>query len=153
MSEALTFLTDHAVFVWLALGALLLVAELATGSGYLLWPAGSAGAVAIITLVLRLNEIGQVVLFSALTIAATYAGRRWLPRRPAADPNNLNDKATRLVGRPGFVSAPFDRHGGRVFVDGAEWSATVGSGVAPPALNDPVTVVEVHGSRLTVRAA
>ena len=42
MHGLMVFYLGHPMWVWLAVGALLLAAEVATGSGYLLWPAASA---------------------------------------------------------------------------------------------------------------
>jgi membrane protein implicated in regulation of membrane protease activity len=41
------------VLGWIAIGGVFLIGELMTGSGWLLWPAGSAGAVGVATLIFR----------------------------------------------------------------------------------------------------
>ena len=43
-----TLYLTHPFWVWLAVGAIFLAAEVPTASGYLLWPAASAGAVAVL---------------------------------------------------------------------------------------------------------
>ena len=40
MSGLLEIFANHALVGWLAIGAVLLILELVTGSGWLLWPAG-----------------------------------------------------------------------------------------------------------------
>ena len=142
----------HAFWFWVAVGAALLAVEMATGSGYLLWPAGSAGAVALVAL-LNLARLGwDFVVFALLTIATTYAGRRWL-RRPEQTGPDINDPHHRLVGRKGSAACAFDRGEGRVLVDGKEWAAEL-DGEADLAKGDRIEVARVlDGSRLRVRPA
>ncbi len=151
MTDALRLLSDHAVWVWLALGAVLLAAELATTSGYLLWPAGAAGATALATPLLHLDDLSQILAFSTLTIAATYVGRRVLGARRRQPDDSLNNKPGRLIGRTGRVSGSFSAGHGRVFVDGAEWAADMAAGAPDPEAGALVDVIEVSGSRLVVR--
>ena len=151
MIDAFHFMAAHPIWLWLAVGAVLLVVELATGSGYLLWPAGAAGAVALLTLVTPLDDLAQILIFSALTIAGAYLGRRYMPVRARHPGDDLNDKTSRLLGRKGHVSAPFRGGEGRVFVDGSDWAADLAPGSAEPAVNDAIHVVAVSGSRLTVK--
>ena len=121
-------------WAWLALAAALLASEAATGSGYLLWPAASAGAVGLLLLAgAPLGPAAQVMLFAAATLALTLAARRWWPRRARRDgPPDLNDTGARLVGHEGRVVAD-----GRVFVDGKEWAAEWDGGAAPPPAERP----------------
>jgi membrane protein implicated in regulation of membrane protease activity len=140
----------HPFWGWLATGALLLVLELSSGSGYLLWPAASAGAVAILTMLAPVDAIGQVLAFAGLTIASTYLGRRYLKPAAAMPGPDLNDKIARLVGRTGQVAHAFAHGRGRVFVDGSEWAADADEDLSEGV---PVQVVEVlGGGRLKVRA-
>ncbi len=152
MQTAEIYALTHPFWGWLGAGALLLVLELSSGSGYLLWPAASAVAVGLLTLVTPLGGIGQVVVFTALTIASTYIGRRYLKPAAAMPGPDLNDKVARLVGRTGEVAHAFSHGRGRVFVDGSEWAADADEddGLAKGAR---VQVVEVlGGGRLKVRA-
>ncbi|HTK36258.1 MAG TPA: NfeD family protein [Caulobacteraceae bacterium] len=142
----------HAVWWWVGVAAVLLAVEVATGTGYLLWPAGSAGVVAILTLAGVGSAGWDFVLFAGLTIATTYAGRRWL-RRPEQVGPDINDPHHRLVGRHGAAVAAFDRGQGRVFVDGKEWAAEV-EGDAALVEGDRIEVARVlDGGRLQVRPA
>ena len=145
-------------WAWLGLAAALLAGELLTGSGYLLWPSASAGLVGLISLLVPgLPLAAQVVIFAALTIASTYAARRWLPRRDAAsapDEVDINDLRRRLIGHEGEgVAQPGSIVGdGRVLVDGKEWSAELETGGAPTAGQRVRVVALLGGARLKVAA-
>ena len=152
MQTAAVIALSHPFWDWLAIGALLLVLELSSGSGYLLWPAASAGAVAVLNLITPLVPAIQVLVFVALTITTTYLGRRFLRPAAALGGPDINDKVARLVGRAGQVTHPFSHGHGRVFVDGSEWAADL-DGAADLAKGDAVEVVAVlGGGRLKVRA-
>lgn len=136
-------------WAWLGVAAVLLCMELATGSGYLLWPSASAAVVAGLAF-LHLPEGWplQALAFAALTIASTYAARRWWPpMTPVTAGRGLSDSRTRLVGAEGRATVD----GGRVFVDGKEWAAETegGAALAPDARVQVVDVVD--GGRLMVR--
>jgi membrane protein implicated in regulation of membrane protease activity len=134
--------------LWLAIGAALLAVEVATGSGWLLWPAGSAAVMGVAGLVFHFDLTIQLVLFSLLTIVTTLAGRRFFPRVLAG--GDINDTRSRLAGLEGVAAGDFRGGSGRVFVDGKEWAAELEGG-ASLASGAKVTVVNISGSRLTVR--
>lgn len=139
-------------WTWAALAAALLAVEVAASSGWLLWPAASAAAVAVVTLVLPLDWLPACGLFAALTIATTLTARRYLPKVAHPHGHDINDNIARLVGHHGKTVGDFAGRAGRVFIDGKEWAAEVdddtalGAGVA-------VEVTGVSGSRLRVRPA
>jgi membrane protein implicated in regulation of membrane protease activity len=151
MQGAELFAVSHPFWDWLAVGALLLVFELNSGSGYLLWPAASAGAVALLSLFLTLSPAIQVLVFVGLTIATTYLGRRYLRPAEALPGPDLNDKITRLVGRAGQVTHAFSHGHGRVFVDGAEWAADLDGDAALDKGQAVEVIAVLGGGRLKVR--
>ncbi len=150
MVAILMLMREQPAWAWMALAALLLAGELASGSGYLLWPSASAGLVGLLKLAgLPVNAAVQIGLFVVLTIGSTYAARRFLPHRghslPAAD--DLNDQKRLLIGREGEALSD---DGGRVFVDGKEWAAELEDGGSPePGQRVRVTAV-LGGARLQV---
>jgi membrane protein implicated in regulation of membrane protease activity len=150
MDGLMLFYATHPFWVWLAVAAIFLAVEVATGTGWLLWPAASAGLVGLLTLAVAPGLPIELGLFAVLTIATTYFARRFL--QPVLDARNadLNDPALRLVGRDGHVLDGFENGAGRVFVDGKEWAAVVRDG-EPPAAGQKVLVVAVDGAVLTVR--
>lgn len=139
-------------WIWLALGVILLAVEAALSTEWLLWPAVSAGIVAVLTaLGLRLGITGELILFAALTVAATLLSRRLIQRVNPDDAPDINDRDLRLVGQRAKVVEAFSNGRGRVFISGAEWPAEI-EGDAPLA-GENVIVDSVAGPLLKVRAA
>ena len=141
---------SYPVLVWLAVAALFLAVEVSTGSGWLLWPAGSAAVVAVLTFVLPDNLLIELAVFAALTGVTALFGRRFLPKNMGDGPD-INDNFARLVGRQGSAVSIFENGEGRVFIDGKEWAA-VAEGAAP-GMGQKVQVVAAEGAVLRVRAA
>ena len=137
---------DHPFWVWLALAAVLLAIELPTGTGWLLWPAASAGVMAALTFAgVRFGWAGEIALFAVLTIASTLISRRLMPKR-RHDLPDINDRTGDLLGKTGLAVSS-----GRVLVDGAEWDAEVEFG-EPLQPGGKVEVVRVlGGAKLAVR--
>jgi membrane protein implicated in regulation of membrane protease activity len=147
------FILAHAVWGWMAVGAVFLAIEVATGSGWLLWPAGSAALTGLITLFAPINQPEQIAVFGVLTIITTYVGRRYLRGAHRAAATDVNNPLLRLVGHRGEAVADFEGGDGRVFVDGKEWSAVL-DGAGPMAAGGKVEVVDVvGGARLKVKSA
>ena len=143
-------LLGHLFWAWLAVAAVLLTVEVITGSGWLLWPAGSAAAVSVVALIAPAGLAPEAALFASMTIVTTYLGRRFLTP-PSAAAHDVNDPSARLVGRQGTAIAPFSGGRGRVFVDGKEWAAETDSG-AQLGVGARVEVVAlIGGARLKVR--
>ena len=137
-------------WIWLAIGVILLAVEAAFSTEWLLWPAVSAGVVAVVTaLGLPLGLLGEMLLFALLTVAATLASRRLIQRvNPSAVPD-INARDSRLIGQRAQVTQAFVNGRGRVFVSGSEWIAEI-EGAAPLA-GESVIVEGFEGSRLRVR--
>jgi membrane protein implicated in regulation of membrane protease activity len=143
---------NHAFWAWVALGCGLLVIELLTGSGWLLWPAASAALTAITAGFAGLGPAVAVALFAVLTIATTYLGRRYLPWSLRPRERDINDNVARLLGHEGRAVSTFRERRGRVFIDGKEWAAELAEGESLEA-GASVEVIGVHGARLKVRSA
>lgn len=139
-------------WVWAAIGALVLAAEVATGSGWLLWPAASAAATAVAVALFGLPWVGAVGLYAGLTIVTTLLARRFWPARQAGEADDINDNVARLVGHHGKAIANFHGRAGRVFIDGKEWAADLDDDT-PLARGAAVEVTGVSGARLRVRPA
>jgi membrane protein implicated in regulation of membrane protease activity len=151
MDQAQIFFFAHPFWAWIAIGGVFLIAELMTGSGWLLWPAGAAAVVAVTSQLVDLGWAKEIVLFVVAAVVFTYLGRRFLRPAPKGD-GDVNDPAPRLVGREGETVSAFKAGLGRVFVDGKEWAAELDGGgdLAP---KSKVQVLEIlGGARLKVRA-
>ncbi|HKQ11610.1 MAG TPA: NfeD family protein [Rhizomicrobium sp.] len=143
------WLLQNPFALWLAIGAVLLAVEVATGSGWLLWPAASAAVMGVLGLVLPFGLNMQLVIFAILTIVTTLAGRRLFPRAVLTG-GDINDIRSRMAGLDGVAAGDFQGRQGRVFVDGKEWAAELeGDGALASGMR--VIVVGVKGSRLTVK--
>jgi len=152
MPEFAVLYASHPFWIWIGLAAALLAAEVATGSGWLLWPAAAAAVVAALAGFVELPLVGAILLFASLTILSSLLARRYLPRSITPHGHDINDNIGRLVGHHGVAVAAFAGRAGRVFIDGKEWAAELdeGEGLAAGAR---VEVVGVTGAHLKVRSA
>jgi len=154
MPNLIALFVTYPFWAWMAAGAVFLAIEIGTGTGYLLWPAASAGVIAVVAAVFHPGLGVEALSFALLTIATTLIGRRYMPTPFRHKGPDINDRAGRLIGRTGEIVRPFDAGLGRVFVDGSEWAAEVEEGAAAPAVGARVEVVEVLGAaRLKVKPA
>jgi membrane protein implicated in regulation of membrane protease activity len=144
------WLLSHPFALWLAIGGVLLAVEVATTSGWLLWPAGSAAVIAVLGLAWPFDLNMQWVIFAVLTIVTTLAGRHFFPRAGAG--GDINDTRARLAGLDGVAAGDFQDGRGRVFVDGKEWAAQQQGGASLES-GMKVIVIGVQGACLTVRPA
>jgi len=142
----------HGFWIWAGVAAALLAAEVATGSGWMLWPSASAGAVGVLTLFVDLPAPVAILTFAVVTIAATLVSRRLIAQRTLPESRDINDPVGRLIGHHGRAVGAFDGGEGRVFVDGKEWPAELEQDAALGA-GDAVEVTAVSEARLTVRPA
>jgi hypothetical protein len=153
MPDVMSLYLAHAFWFWIGLAALFLVFEVMTGSGWLLWPAGSAAVVAFLATFAGLDPGQAVLVFALLTISSILLARRYLPKSLFHQrPDDINDSAGRIVGHEGRVVAAFERRCGRVFVDGKEWAAELDEGETLAA-GARVEVTGVVGAQLRVRGA
>ena len=151
MDTVVDFYVASPFWIWLALGVILLAVEAAFSTEWLLWPAVSAGVVAVLTAVgVRLGFGIEVLIFAVLTIAFTLLSRRLITRVNPTDTPDINARDSRLIGQRAQVIEAFVDGRGRVFVSGAEWPADLEG--AAPNVGTSVIVEGVNGPRLTVRA-
>lgn len=152
MANIADLLVTHPFWLWLVVAAIILAVEVATGSGWLLWPAGAAAFVGFSTLAFPLSLPLELLVFAILTIVTTLLARRYLPRSLITDGSpDINDNVARLVGHRGRVAEAFANGHGRVDIDGKEWAAELDAG-GDLASGAAVEVVGVTGARITVRA-
>jgi membrane protein implicated in regulation of membrane protease activity len=150
MAGVIEILAAQPFWFWGGLAVALLAIEAATGTGWLLWPSASAGAVALLALVLDPGWTGQAVFFAVLTLVTTFGARRYFPRGGSAASGDINDTSTRLVGQAARTVDAFHKGEGRIALDGKEWAAHLEGGGALAA-GAEVEVTGVRGSILEVR--
>jgi membrane protein implicated in regulation of membrane protease activity len=112
-------------YAWLALGLVLAVAEIVIPGVFLIWLAGAAVIVGMLTWFLPIGIPLQIVIFAALAIASVFTGRRYLAANPVvpADPL-MNDRGGRLVGEIVVVTSAIEQDAtGRVRCGDSEWLA------------------------------
>lgn len=142
------FYAANPMWTWMIVGGILLAIEVATGSGWLLWPAACAAVTALLAPILPGLPV-EIAVFSVLTIVTTLLARRFIPEGRLHPGRDINDRTGDLVGKGGRVTTAFVDGHGRVLVDGAEWEAE-----AEDAPTGAVIVVDVlGGARLKVRSA
>lgn len=152
MDAVEAFVFANPFWVWLAVAALFLTVELATGSGWLLWPAGSAAIVAVVAAFVHIGWPWELALFAGATVVTTFLGRRFMPRTLPTDPD-INDQLGRLVGHQGDAAGAFHNGHGRVMVDGKEWSAEAEADAAIAKGQRVEVTAVVGGAHLRVRPA
>jgi membrane protein implicated in regulation of membrane protease activity len=135
---------------WFAIGLLFLVAEVATGTTYLLWPAAAAVVTAAFAVIFPGNPLAHWAVFAVLTLALTLTGHfyvrgRWLKRKEHIV---LNERAHTLVGQSGMAEAAFVAGVGRVKLDDTAWRATSADEIGA---GERVEIVGIEGSTLLVR--
>ena len=137
-------------WMWLAGGLLLMVAELATPSGFFIMFFGLGALTVGVLARLGLSEApwAQWLLFTGLSLAYLLLFRGKLQQRVQAPPPPAVDSLLGVIAVPQSVIEPGAV--GRVEVRGSTWSARNG---APVAIHggQRCTVVGVDGLLLTVR--
>ena len=163
-------------WIWLAVGAVFLALDIATGSGKLIWAGVGAAALAFINLAdVRLGAPVEIAIFAVVAIGGAVLSFAPWKARPAAStsraaelrpvkkvkiarqdadvvaPAACADRTGRLIGRIGRTTGEFANGVGRVWIDGSEWGAELaGDEILPP--ETPVRVMGVTGGvRLQVR--
>ncbi|MBI1188495.1 MAG: NfeD family protein [Alphaproteobacteria bacterium] len=137
---------------WAALGLVLLVAEVSTGTTFLLWPALAAGFTALVAWLGGVDGPTQLGLFAVLTLALTWLGARYVRGRwlqPAQD-SKLNERGQQMIGQRGMAIDAFVNGEGAVKLGDTRWRALSADAIAA---GDSVIVVSADGPTLTVSRA
>lgn len=121
------YLATHMWQVWTALCVLLLVAELGSGSLYLLCFAIGAAFAAVGALFGGIAV--QLACFVVLSAVSVYTVRPFAQRYLHKDENAKPSNTDALIGRTATVSESIEAGGyGRVQLDGDDWKAEAPSG-------------------------
>ena len=138
---------------WWAIGGLILIAELVTGTTYLLWPAAAAFLTGIVALgVFGLGWPIQLAVFAVLSIILVIVGDRYVrPRLKAGAASGLNSRLSGMVGQAVRAASDFQAGRGRVRHGDTEWAAETADG-SDPADGAGLTVIDIRGVVLIVEA-
>ncbi len=139
---------------WWLLGLVLLAAELALPGVFLVWIGIGALLTGLLSVLLWTMGFWvwqlQFLVFAALAVAATFAGRRFLSsREQVTDEPLLNQRGASLVGRTATLPEPIVNGRGRIRLDDTYWPVM---GPDLPA-GTKVKVVSGTGRDLVVEAA
>jgi membrane protein implicated in regulation of membrane protease activity len=134
---------------WLIFAVMLGIGEIILPGIFLIWIAVAAAATGLLTLLVPIGTAAQVIIFAALCLVATWAGRRWYADNPVESQDPLlNDRTARLIGEIVTVVEPIENGRGRVKVDDGVWSCKgadtpVGARVRIVGADASVLVVEL----------
>lgn len=147
--------SQTAFWVWLSIGGGLLVLEMMIGTQWLLWPAASAGVVAVVALTgAPANLLAQVVIFCVLTTLMLFLSKKFL-KTGINDAADINDPHLRLMGQEATVIEAFDNKEGhysegRVILNGVEWPALCERTDMGIGRNEKVRILSMSEGRLMV---
>ena len=134
---------------WLILGVVLLVAEVLTGTTYILWVATAALIVGVLTFILPIAWPLQFSLFFVLAIGLLIAGHKFFrPNMMGEEDSDLNDRAKSMVGMRVKAINDFETGQGRVQVGDTQWRAAMDIGTAKS--GQELRVKSVKGTTLMV---
>jgi membrane protein implicated in regulation of membrane protease activity len=148
MDSLITLLTSLGPQHWLILGLILLIAEMASGTTYLLWPAVAGFVTGVVSYTGATTWAMDVGLFAVLVIALTAFGRPLVQRwRNEGAASGLNERGAGLIGARGVV-ANFADGVGAVKVNDTMWRAV---SAEPLEAGQAVEIAAVEGVTLTVK--
>ncbi|AXF75377.1 NfeD family protein [Erwinia tracheiphila] len=108
--------------LWLALGCLLLAAEMLGAGGYLLWSGVAALLVSFLVWLLPVTWEWQGISFALLTIISALAWYHWLKRRYHFEPRaSLNQRGHQYSGRKFTLEHALIDGIGHVKIDDGSW--------------------------------
>lgn len=148
MDQIAPFLATLGPQHWLVFGLALLIAEMATGTTYLLWPAVAAFLTALVSWMAPTSWSAEFAVFAALVVALTAFGRPLLQRwREQGGESTLNERSASLIGERGQITA-FENGVGSVKLNDTIWRAASSEQLAA---GENVEIVAVDGVTLKVK--
>jgi membrane protein implicated in regulation of membrane protease activity len=141
----------HIGYIWLALGIIFLIAEIATPGGFVLACFGISCFVTGFFYFVGFSFSVQILIFSISSLVLFFSIRRLFPKLFPQSANRIKTNVDALIGKIGVVSEMIDpRTGkGRVVVGGEDWKGV--------SINDTVIesgnkirVIKVDGTKVIV---
>lgn len=117
------FLSAMMYWHWFGLGMLLLIIEVLSGTGFLLWVGIAALFVGALLFLVPSLSIGiQLVIFALVSILSALLWWWYLQYRPIqSDVPRLNRRAEQYIGRIFTLQVPVVNGVGRIHVDDTMW--------------------------------
>ena len=136
---------------WLALGVLLIGAEILTPSTFLMWPAMSAALVGVMVFIdPALPWQVTVLVFAIMALVSNVLWINWQRKHPKGDEAAmLNRRVAAMVGRKVTVESDFANGEGAIKVGDSVWRARSKDG-SNPAKGTTVTITGGKGATLEV---
>ncbi|NLA75562.1 MAG: NfeD family protein [Deltaproteobacteria bacterium] len=136
-------------WIWIAMAAVLLIAEIFTAGFFLIWfSVGAAGAG--ILAMLGVGTTAQLIVFILLSGTLFVFGRRFAERVTAQQPPGVG--ADRFIGLSGYVIEEIDNIAGkgRIMTGRDEWRAISDSG-EKISINTTIEIIRVDGTKAVVK--
>ena len=137
-------------YLWLALGLLLVTAEMLLPGFFLFWLGIAALITGVVAWTLPIGIPLQILIFASLAVVTVFLGRNYLRKNPIepVDPNK-NKRAERMAGEIAVVVEAISGGTGRVKHGDSEWLARgpdteVGAKVRITGSDGAVLVVEAQ---------
>lgn len=143
----------NTVWVWLSVAVILLIAELLTGTMYLLWIAVAAFLTTLLLVAFpEMSPILQVISFAIITLLTVILGKKYFPFALVNGGNDINNPNQRLIGQNVVLIDDFADGVGAVKLGDTRWRALLGEDYInqPPKLGDLLVVLGVDGATLIV---
>nr|WP_157367897.1 NfeD family protein [Alloactinosynnema sp. L-07] len=133
--------------IWLIAGVVLILAEVLSGDFVLLMIGAAALAGAGAEFAFG-NVFVSSAVFAAVSIGLITVARPWLKRRMHGE--HIRDNVAALAGARATVTSTVDSAGGRIKLNGSDWSARAFDETEVLEPGTIVTVVEISGATAVV---
>jgi len=112
-------------WVWFIAAAIFAIGEIAVAPGiFLIFIAGAATCLGIITAVVTVSLPLQLIAFGILSVSSVYLGRKWYQHSDVSNEDPmLNNRAARMIGEAVTVTEPLTAASGRVRLGDSDWPA------------------------------
>jgi membrane protein implicated in regulation of membrane protease activity len=137
-------------WIWIAMAAILLIAEIFTAGFFLLWFSIGAAAAGILAM-LGVGTTAQLIVFILLSGILFVFGRRFAERVTAKQPPGIG--ADRFIGQNGYVIEEIDNIAGkgRVKAGPDEWRA-MSENSEKIGVNTIIEIIKVDGTKAIVNS-
>lgn len=144
------WLIDPFFYNWLILGAVLLIAEVATFTLLFLWLAIASFVMAGVSYFLpQLSLTSQLWIFSIIAVLSVVIWHRaFKKKQDSIGDNKMNNRAARYIGRTAILSEAITNGHGKIQIGDSFWRVT--SDTDLPAGSN-VEVIDADGVILTVK--